>query len=352
MSEKNGIISLELLSVLGKIKIVCMLQKFLSGISERNARVSFFLFSSLLFLSVAFFVSADDTGKNIFQDSDQDGLSNDEETLYKTDPLNKDTDGDSYMDGVEVESGYDPLKPAPGDKLVTETGNTRTYTSSTTNEANLTDQVSEQIAGMVQGENLGQDGEVTFEDINQSVQSILDQSNQEIILPEVDMSTIKIKHLSKSLKGSKREEQEKEDAVEYLTVIAYILANNSPKKFHDENDLSSVLTSLGTESLSAITLGNTKYLEELSKKGEKTLEEINDVEVPEKMLDVHVKAIKMVKYSMQLKDETKIDGESDPIGQIASLSKVQGFLGVASEFSQEVYGKLNELGIKEIPINL
>ncbi|MBP9697637.1 MAG: hypothetical protein KBD65_00355 [Candidatus Moranbacteria bacterium] len=339
---------------MGKIKIVCMLQKFLSGISERNARVSFFLFSSLLFLSVAFFVSADDTGKNIFQDSDQDGLSNDEETLYKTDPLNKDTDGDSYMDGVEVESGYDPLKPAPGDKLVTETGNTRTYTSSTTNEANLTDQVSEQIAGMVQGGELGQDKEVTLEDIETSVQSILDQSNQEIILPDVDMSTIKIKHLSKSLKGSKREEQEKEDAVEYLTVMSYILANNSPKKLYNKEDVGSVITALGVDSLTAMASGNNKYLEGLSEKGEKTLNEIKDVEVPEEMLSIHVKAIQLEKYSMTLKDEGGKIGESaiDPLGQIASFSKIQGFLGVVRDFYQEISEKLGKYNITEIPIDL
>jgi hypothetical protein len=99
-----------------KTKLFTMLRSLLSGISEKSARVSMLLFFGLLTLSVTFFVSADDsvTDKNIFQDSDQDGLSNDEEVLYKTDALKKDTDGDGYTDGVEVESGYDPLKPAPG----------------------------------------------------------------------------------------------------------------------------------------------------------------------------------------------------------------------------------------------
>jgi len=53
-------------------------------------------------------------------DSDCDGLTNAEEKLYGTDPNNPDTDGDGYSDGVEVKSGYDPLKPAPGDKIATE----------------------------------------------------------------------------------------------------------------------------------------------------------------------------------------------------------------------------------------
>lgn len=43
-------------------------------------------------------------------DSDNDGLSDDEEVkLYRTDPLSADTDGDSFADGEEVMNGYSPL---------------------------------------------------------------------------------------------------------------------------------------------------------------------------------------------------------------------------------------------------
>lgn len=47
----------------------------------------------------------------IAQDSDEDGLSDDLEVLYKTDKNNPDTDGDGYKDGEEVEKGYDPALP-------------------------------------------------------------------------------------------------------------------------------------------------------------------------------------------------------------------------------------------------
>ncbi len=42
-------------------------------------------------------------------DPDGDGLSDQEEALYYTDPLNGDTDHDSYFDGDEVKNGYSPL---------------------------------------------------------------------------------------------------------------------------------------------------------------------------------------------------------------------------------------------------
>lgn len=311
-----------------------------------------FLFFSLLFLSVTFFVFADDsvTDKNIFQDSDQDGLSNDEETLYKTDPLNKDSDSDGYSDGVEVESGYDPLKPAPGDKLVQNTEVVDTRGIITTSDTNLTNQVSSEIVTMVQGSTEGE--EITLEEVSASIQKVIDQeADQEIVLPEVNVDEIKTKTVSKKLKEKDRKEQEKEDAVEYLTVLAYILANNSPKTFHTQSDLQSVMETMGIETMSAMAMGNTQYLTNFSKRGEKMLGELKDVTVPEGMLNVHVKATKMAKYSMMLKDETVTNGTTDPLGQIAALSKVQGFLGVIGDFSQEVYGKLNEYGIESIPLN-
>jgi len=44
-------------------------------------------------------------------DSDNDGLTDIEETVLGTLPTNPDTDGDGYKDGVEVSGGYNPTKP-------------------------------------------------------------------------------------------------------------------------------------------------------------------------------------------------------------------------------------------------
>jgi len=45
------------------------------------------------------------------QDFDLDGLTNAQEEGYNTDPINKDTDGDGYIDGLEVVHGYNPNGP-------------------------------------------------------------------------------------------------------------------------------------------------------------------------------------------------------------------------------------------------
>jgi hypothetical protein len=54
-------------------------------------------------------IKVDETISDALLDSDKDGLTDVEEVKYKTDPLNSDTDGDSYLDGSEVKGGYNPL---------------------------------------------------------------------------------------------------------------------------------------------------------------------------------------------------------------------------------------------------
>ena len=322
------------------------------SVSENSARTTLFVFFSLLIFSTAFFVFANDnsSGMSIFEDSDQDGLSNEEEKLYGTDPYNKDTDGDGYSDGVEIESGYDPLKPAPGDKII-QGAPAQSATTSGSAQKNLTEQASEEIAATIKASSNGSDP-ITVERMNESVQKILESGSQEVILPEVDIKDIKIKKApSKSLSDKKRKAQEREDVLEYLTVMSYLMANNSPKSFRTQNEFSGILGSMSTESFLAISTGNLHYINELSSKGDKVLEGAKDIEVPEAMLETHVKAIKIAKYSSQLKNELQPD-PTDPLGQIATLSKVQGLIGVVSSFSQDISVKMTEYSIEQIPVSL
>ena len=328
---------------------------FAKDFSVHSTKFSLFIFFGLILFSVAFFVSAqsNEGGKNIFQDSDQDGLSNDEEKLYGTDPQNKDSDGDSYSDGVEIESGYNPLKKAPGDKNVIggEDPAVSEDSAPVTDDQNLTNEVSQQILSVLQDPGSG-DGSVSLDQVNEAVQNVLGGNTSEVVLPEIDIKEIKIKEApSKSLSEKKRTEEEKQDVVEYLTVMSYLLANNSPKSFQTEDELGSMLSTITDQSIISLTSGNTQYIDQLGDQGEKILEDTKDIEVPEKMLDVHVKALKMAKYAKQLKEELK-PNQNDPIGQIAVLSKVQGFLGVASSFSDEVHQKLVEYNIEEIPLDI
>lgn len=321
--------------------------------SEKHTKYTFFIFLSLLFFSVAFFVFAEESttsNKNIFQDVDQDGLSNDEEKLYGTNPSVKDTDGDGYSDGIEVGSGYDPLKPAPGDKIVVESAVNDQVVVSQNEGDNLTAKVSSEIVNILKNNNeAGQ--EVSLEDVNQSVQKLVSASTEEIVLPEINQNDIKIKKLPKNLKEKNRLEREREDALEYLTVLAYLLANNSPGTFQSEEDLGGILTNLSGDSISALLSGNMEHINMLSERGEKMLLELKEITVPEQMLDVHIKALQMAEYAIQLKSKLK-PSQDDPLGQIAVLSQVQGLFGSVTVLMDEVHQKLVGYGIEEIPLNL
>ncbi|TSD03185.1 MAG: thrombospondin type 3 repeat-containing protein [Parcubacteria group bacterium Athens0714_16] len=53
-------------------------------------------------------------------DSDNDGLPDWKEILWKTDPKVSDTDSDGMNDGEELKNNRNPIKPAPGDELTDE----------------------------------------------------------------------------------------------------------------------------------------------------------------------------------------------------------------------------------------
>jgi hypothetical protein len=58
-------------------------------------------------------VLKDRVGEDVFEDTDNDGISNyDEVHIYNTDPSNPDTDNDGFFDGAEILGGYNPLSAA------------------------------------------------------------------------------------------------------------------------------------------------------------------------------------------------------------------------------------------------
>lgn len=92
------------------------------------------IFNSLSSRSASFAVIGSEkplSGLDI--DADHDGLTNREESYWNTDFQNPDTDEDGFLDGEEVASGHDPLKPGPKDLLV--------------NSQNLTEKIQNLVVG-------------------------------------------------------------------------------------------------------------------------------------------------------------------------------------------------------------
>ena len=70
----------------------------------------------------------------VIPDADGDGLTLEEEQRYGTDPNKADTDGDGYLDGEEIVSGHDPLVPSKTPKV-----------------AGVSDEISKSLEGLTQG---------------------------------------------------------------------------------------------------------------------------------------------------------------------------------------------------------
>lgn len=336
----------------------------------------FLVLSSFGFLSMA---SEDFSGKSVFQDLDQDGLTDEEEALYKTDPRVADTDRDGYGDGAEIRSGYDPAKAAPGDKIFSgnetrqsskkdEHGQEGTAPQAESSRVvaaqsegqggvasdNLTEQVSEQIADILKNSSESAEGSaVSVQEMQARVQELLDgQGVNTLELPDVSNDEIRIqKEDCTSLSESECDERIRHDALEYVTKVSYILVSNAPETVSSPEDLEKISVSLMKGISSSLESGGTEYLDDLAEKGDRVLEELDGVEVPKRMVASHKKAIQLFRYAKTLRSELK-PFESDPLSNIVVLSKAQGFLGLVSSLVKQIDSDMKDIGIEEIPLQI
>lgn len=292
------------------------------------------------------------SGKNLFADYDQDGLSNDEEAAYGTDPHNADTDGDGYSDYVEVSSGYDPKKPAPGDRLVKATEPIVVPEVSADGEKNLTEEVSAKLAGVMQA-SAAEGKTLTLADIDKVVSDSVESSVQAPKMPEVDVKRIKVKDESyKKLSDDERKEKIQEDAKQYMSAVMYIFAVQFPGLVSgDKNSPTSVAGNTITRLLLAFSVGDEKEINAFAEAGAKATEQLYDVEVPESLLDLHVRGIQFSLYSQEMKKSIKIQA-GDPLESISNFSLAQGLIASGSEFVTDAQNRLAELGVDSVPLSI
>lgn len=315
----------------------------------KNINLSLAILCGLVFLSFSFYVGAEEktnTQNNIFLDSDQDGLTDEEERAWGTDPQKIDTDGDSYSDGAEVKSGYNPLKPAPGDKVIAavETGN---VLGEQTDENNLTDKVAQKISAMTMTAEEGteEDGQVSMEQIQALVDEMTNPDSSAITLPDMKEEDIKIKKQKYgSLSEAEAEEKRKEDFSNYITAVFYIFSSNSPRPITSADDITTITSQISQEIISALDSRSSETLSDLNQSGQKIMEQLKDVEVPEELVSIHIKAYQYALYAQQLESLMTPDSE-DPLQEIANFSKISAFVSSLSDFSAEVEKKFSEYGL-------
>lgn len=317
----------------------------------RRVKFSLLFLAGLVVSSYAFFVGAQEnstTRNNIFIDSDQDGLSDSEEKLYGTNPKNSDTDGDGYSDGAEIKSGYNPLKPAPGDKIIASADAGSPAKNASPQNAsgdNLTRQVAQKVVSITSASD-SDDQQITLEQVQNIVDETLNQTLSASDLPLISPDEIKIKKQNYSkLPETEAAKKKKEDFTNYLVAVYYILASNSPEPIHSSDTFSGLVGAITSEITSAIRQQNPDRLSGLSDFGQKALSQLEDVEVPEDMADIHIKTLQFAKYAITLKDFLKSNA-ADPLSDLAQYSKIEAFLQTLLDFSSQVMDKLNFYGLQ------
>ncbi|MDP1884060.1 MAG: hypothetical protein Q8L10_01710 [Candidatus Moranbacteria bacterium] len=303
---------------------------------------------ALTITSFAFFVSAQEqarTTNNIFLDSDQDGLSDAEEKSYGTDPQTADTDGDSYTDGAEVKSGYDPLIKSPGDKLIPDATTLASAADSDPSQPNLTKEVAHKISAVLDESNQNNE-EISLDQIKNIVADSLDPQITADNLPKISTENIQIKKQSySSLSKEKAEEKRKEDFTNYIVGLSYILSSNSPEPITSTTDINSLTDSISSRLIGAITSGDISSLQDLATDGEKIMQQVQDIEVPEELVDIHVKGLQLIQYAINLQDSITPNSD-DPILDITNYSKMQNLVELMISYSSDVQEKFSKYGLE------
>ena len=309
---------------------------------------SFAVFALLIVAAFSFFTFADDTELTLFEDFDRDGLSNAEEETLGTNVKKADTDGDGYSDGVEVESGYNPLIPAPGDRIMKER-KPIVISQIQSHTTNVTKKISEEVVSYLADAQEAGDADINSEDFSKVISKAIDDEVSFENTAPINLSEVTIKKQDyDDLSSKKREARLKEDATEYITTISYIFISNFPEGFFDkplEEFQTEVLQNFSNFSQS---MTQTSFFEDMAENSIKAENQLTEVEVPEDMLDLHMEGLYLLRYSTNIYEAGEYKNvSSDITPMIATLAQMQGIMTLGMQFEEKVQAKLLKYGLDE-----
>lgn len=315
---------------------------------------------------------AQNNAYNVFIDQDQDGLTDQEELLYGTDPTNPDTDEDGYQDGKEINSGYDPLKPAPGDKIISDQTTQSTATATTTSSIpvqttteNLTETFLEKIKESKASEvellqeisqnpnelnnketvDQLQNISLTQEELENILKETMDTSTTNDKVELIDEAEVKVMDRPKGDDEEEIKAKEKKQIEEYLVSFGYIMLKNAPFELQQSNQLQSQTLSFVNTLSSNLQSGDFSQVDVYRSKAQSAYDELKALETPYVLKDIHISALSIFKYVIK-QDANSLTNEEDPLNMVLMIGKLQS---AASELEQ--LGTKVEAIMKEYDIN-
>ncbi len=311
--------------------------------------LTFIIFSLLIVSAFSFFTFADDTKLTLFEDFDRDGLSNAEEKSLGTNPKNADSDNDGYSDGVEIGSGYNPLIPAPGDRIIKKEESV-VITPFTSQSTNVTNRISEDVVSYLADAQESGKTEIDSEEFSQAVSDAVDKEVTFESISPIDISTITIKEQDYAdLSSKKRDERLKEDAIEYFTAISYVFITAFPQDFFDRSveDLQFELMTQLTDFSESLT--DYSFFEGLADNALIAKSQMAEIEVPEDLLEIHTEGLYLLNYISNIyKSGTYKNVSTDIAPMIATLAQMQGIIDLSMDFQDKINLKMEEYELEEL----
>lgn len=292
----------------------------------KNVNLTLLILGVLIFSSFAFYVSA--------QENTADAGSANAPALYAG--QNTDTTTNS--------TANNSTNTSSGANSATNLTTNTSLLDGTTDNGNLTQELADKISALTNSPNSSSQ-QVSLNQIQQMVNQVLDSQNQQITLPKVDMSTIKI--LPQNYSGYSKTTAEKkkaEDAANYIAAVFYIFASNSPQPITSASDVSTVMGQVANQITSAIDSNDTQTLDQLSQSGGKILDQLKAVPVPQDLINIHIKAMQYAMYAQSL-EKTLKPTTDDPIGEMVNYYKVEALLQSLISFSSDVESTLSQYNL-------
>jgi len=240
-------------------------------------------------------------------DYDNDGLKDWEETLWKTDIENPDTDGDGTPDGEEVKLGRNPTQAGPGDKLPSAednfSGTRLAYPPSVgvnpSDPVNLTQEISESFSSQIMSQ---KEKGKKLEDLG-SLDFVSSEGNQNLakfvatFYPQIPMTELNI-----------TEETGLESDQRYVDGVKEILSRYT----YPETPEDVFVTPLQTKDFTAVDI----YIDSLKK----TVVDLKKMPVPSEFSQIHRQMTESL-VGIQKTYESIKEIEEDPIKTLIGLNQ-------------------------------